>query len=86
MLEAHGLTDWFSALHIFPGGFARRAWVSHQYDRIFERDGPGRRERAASDVARKDKSRVKTKRGALRDTSVPVPAVETPTAHRLRCR
>ena len=80
VLEAHGLTDWFSALHIFPGGFARRAWVSHQYDRIFERDGPGRRERAASDVARKDKSRVKIKRGALRDTSVPVPAVETPTA------
>ena len=78
VLEAHGLTDWFSALHIFPGGFARRAWVSHQYDRIFERDGPGRRERAASDAARKDKSRVKTKRGVLRDTSVPVPAVETP--------
>ena len=80
VLEAHGLTDWFSALHIFPGGFARRAWVSHQYDRIFERDGAGRRERAASDAARKDKSRVKTRRGALRDTSVPAPAAETPAA------
>jgi len=80
VLEAHGLTDWFSALHIFPGGFARRAWVSHQYDRIFERDGAGRRERATSDAARKDKSRVKTRRGALRDTSMPVPAAETPAA------
>jgi superfamily II DNA or RNA helicase len=80
VLEAHGLTDWFSALHIFPGGFARRAWVCHQYDRIFERDGAGRRERAASDAARKDKSRVETRRGALRDKSVPVPAAETPAA------
>jgi superfamily II DNA or RNA helicase len=85
VLEAHGLTDWFSALHIFPGGLARRAWVSHQYDRIFERDGPSRRERAraTSDAARKDKNRVKTKGVALRDTSVPVPAAEpaaTPTA------
>ncbi len=75
-----GLRIGFNALCIFPGGFGRRAWLSQQYDRIFERDGAGRRERAASDAARKDKSRVKTRRGALRDTSVPVPAAETPAA------
>jgi hypothetical protein len=48
VLEAHGLTDWFNALYIFPGGFGRRAWLSQQYDRIFERDKAGRRKRACS--------------------------------------
>jgi superfamily II DNA or RNA helicase len=79
-LEAHGLTDWFNALYIFPGGFARRTWLSHLYDRIFERDGVGRRKRAASDAARKAKSPVKPRPGAPRGRSAPVPAAETPSA------
>jgi SNF2 family DNA or RNA helicase len=78
LLEAHGLTDWFNALYIFPGGFGRRAWLCHQYDRIFERDKAGRRKRAASDAARKAKSPAKTRPGAPRTKSVPVPATETP--------
>ena len=80
VLEGHGLTDWFNALYIFPGGFGRRAWLSQQYDRIFERDKAGRRKRAASDAARKAKSPVKTRPGAPRTKSVPVPATETPAA------
>lgn len=79
-LEAHGLTDWFNALYIFPGGFARRTWLSHLYDRIFERDGVGRRKRAASNAARKAKSPVKPRPGSPRDRSAPVPAAETPSA------
>jgi hypothetical protein len=55
VLEAYGLTDGFNALCIFPGGFGRRAWLSQQYDRIFERDKAGRRKRAASEVASKGK-------------------------------
>ena len=80
VLEGHGLTDWFNALYIFPGGFGRRAWLSQQYDRIFERDKAGRRKRAASDTARKAKSPAKTRPGAPRTKSVPVPATETPAA------
>jgi superfamily II DNA or RNA helicase len=79
-LKAHGLTDWFNALYIFPGGFARRTWLSHLYDRIFERDRVGRRKRAAFDAARKAKSPVKARPGAPRDRSAPVTAAETPSA------
>ena len=64
----------------FPAALRGGHGSRHQYDRIFERDRAGRRERAASDAARKDKSRVETRRGALRDTSEPVPAAETAAA------
>ena len=83
VLEAHGLTDLFNALGIFPGGFGRRAWLSHQYDRIFERDGAGWRKRAASDARKAKsplKSPVKARPGVRRDTSVQVSAAETPPA------
>ena len=96
VLETYGLTDCFSALHVFPGGFARRAWLSHLYDRIFERDGAGRRKREASDAARKAKSPARirprirrknpaknpleTRLSAPRDTSVGASAAETPAA------
>jgi superfamily II DNA or RNA helicase len=78
VLEAHELTDRFNALHMFPGGFGRRAWLSHQYDRIFEHDKAGGRKRAASDPARKAKSPLKTRPGAPRGKSVPLTAAETP--------
>ena len=80
MLEAYGLTDGFNALCIFPGGFGRRAWLSQQYDRIFERDKAGRRKRAASEVASKGKGSVGTRQRAPRGRSVLVPAAETPAA------
>ncbi len=63
VLQAHGLTDRFNVLYIFPGGFGRRAWLSRQYDRIFERDKAGRHKRVASDAARKAKSRSWARRG-----------------------
>ena len=80
VLEAYGLTDGFNALCIFPGGFGRRAWLSQQYDRIFERDKAGRRKRAASEVASKGKGSVGTRPRAPRGKSVLVPAAETPAA------
>jgi superfamily II DNA or RNA helicase len=78
VLEAHGLADWFDAMCVFPGGFRRRAWLSHQYDRIFERHRAARRKRVASDAARKARSHVKSRAGAPRDKSARVSATETP--------
>ena len=52
VLEAHGLTNPFDALQIFPGGWTRRAWLFRQHDRIFGRDKPCRR-RGASDAGRR---------------------------------
>jgi superfamily II DNA or RNA helicase len=54
-LEAHGLADWRDALQVFPGGLGRRAWLFHQYNRIFVRGGSGPGQRARSDVPRKAK-------------------------------
>ena len=42
VLEAHGLTNPFNALQVFPGGWMRRAWLFRQHDRIFGRDKPVR--------------------------------------------
>ena len=64
VLEAHTLTSLFNALSVFPGGLARQAWLSQQYDRIFERDKAPRHKRA---VARKVKFPVKAKRSAAPD-------------------
>src|SRR6266568_7896323 len=47
VLEAHGLANRFGALQYFPGGWTRRAWLFRQHDRIFGRDKPVRRKRAA---------------------------------------
>jgi superfamily II DNA or RNA helicase len=69
LLEAHGLTDWFNALRVFPGGFERRAWLSRQYARIFELDKTASRKRLGSGPVRKAKSAAK-----------PRPAAETPVA------
>jgi superfamily II DNA or RNA helicase len=79
VLEAHGLTSRFDTLHIFPGGWARRAWLFRQHDRIFERDKAGRRKRAASDAARSGvRSPVKIKPSERQNKSAPVSVAETP--------
>jgi superfamily II DNA or RNA helicase len=83
VLEAHGLTDLFHAQYIFLGGFGRRAWLSHQYDRIFERDGARRRKRAGPDARQAKSTRktpVKTKPGARREPSAQASAAETTAA------
>jgi hypothetical protein len=49
VLEAHGLANRFDALQNFPGGWTRREWLFRQHDRIFGRDKPARRKRAAAD-------------------------------------
>jgi superfamily II DNA or RNA helicase len=73
LLEAHGLTDRFNALRVFPGGFERRAWLFLQYARIFELDRTAPRKRLASGPVRKAKSPAKR-------PAKPRPAVETPVA------
>jgi superfamily II DNA or RNA helicase len=71
LLQAHGLTDWFKALNIFPGGFERRAWLSSQYARIFAADKTARTNRSASAPLRTPKSPVKRKAGLRRDPIMP---------------
>ncbi len=69
----------FDALQNFPGGWTRREWLFRQHDRIFGRDKPARRKRAASDPEwRPVPSAVKIKPTGPRDKSAPAPAVETP--------
>jgi superfamily II DNA or RNA helicase len=81
MLDAHGLTSRFDILHIFPGGWGRRAWLYRQHDRIFGREKPGRHKRTASDAARRGaQSPVKIKLPERQTKSAPVAATETPAA------
>jgi superfamily II DNA or RNA helicase len=80
LLEAHGLTDWFNALHVFPGGFERRAWLSRQYARILEPGKPVRSRRLAAGPVPKAKSPVKprlpTERSVAPTTPPPLPLIE----------
>jgi superfamily II DNA or RNA helicase len=78
LLEAYRLTDWFNALHVFPGGFERREWLSRQYARIFERDKTARSKRLAPSPVRRAKSPVKTQPAAPRGTIVPAMGGERP--------
>jgi superfamily II DNA or RNA helicase len=81
VLEAHGLANRFDALQNFPGGWIRREWLFRQHDRIFGRDKPARRKRAAPDAeCRPVPGAVKIKPSEPRDKIAPVPAVETPCA------
>jgi hypothetical protein len=74
VLEAHTLTSPFNALSVFPGGLARQAWLSQQYDRIFDRDKAPWHKRA---VARKVKFPVKAKRSAAPDKRLRAHQAET---------
>jgi superfamily II DNA or RNA helicase len=69
LLQAHGLTDSFDALRVFPGGFGRRTWLAGQYARIFERDKPARGKRPAAAPARK-----------IKPPAEPKPAADAPAA------
>jgi superfamily II DNA or RNA helicase len=55
LLEARGFTSSFGALQNFPGGFARRAWLFRQLDRILKPDKVGRGKRARSDAERRER-------------------------------
>jgi superfamily II DNA or RNA helicase len=77
LLEAHGLTDSFNALRVFPGGFERRTWLARQYARIFERDKPARSKRLAPGPAGKAKTVAKT---LAKNPTRPKPAAEAPVA------
>ena len=78
MLEAHGLTNPFNALQVFPGGWMRRAWLLRQHDRIFGHDKPVRG-RGASDAGRRPaQDQAKIKPNKSRDKSPPAPAAEAP--------
>ena len=56
LLERHGLTNAFDALSAFPGGWQRAAWLSRQFDTIFERDtfggGPPRSQARGKSAAK----------------------------------
>jgi len=80
LLEANGLTGLFDALCNFPGGFARRAWLRRQYDRIFERDRASRGKRAAADAPRKAKALDKVGPIAAREKPTPAAAAQAPAA------
>jgi len=73
LLEAHGLTDWFNALHVFPGGFERRAWLSRQYARIFEPGKTVRSRRLAPGPVPKAKSPVKPRPPTERPVGPTIP-------------
>jgi superfamily II DNA or RNA helicase len=75
LLEAHGLTDSFNALRVFPGGFERRTWLARQYARIFERDKPARSKRLDPGPAGKAKTVAKT---VAKNPTRPKPAAEAP--------
>ena len=78
VLEAHGLTNPFNALQVFPGGWMRRAWLLRQHDRIFGHDKPVRG-RGASDAGRRPaQDQAKIKPNKSRDKSPPAAAAEAP--------
>jgi superfamily II DNA or RNA helicase len=77
LLEAHGLTDSFNALRVFPGGFERRTWLARQYARIFEHDKPARSKRLAPGPAGKAKTLAKT---LAKNPTRPKPVAEAPVA------
>jgi superfamily II DNA or RNA helicase len=52
VIERHGLTDQFTALYAFPGGWERREWLNKRLANIFGRDGTSARKRAASPAGR----------------------------------
>jgi superfamily II DNA or RNA helicase len=78
VLEAHGLSSLFDGLCNFSGGPGRRAWLSREYDRIFERGRASPRKRAAADVPLKVKAPNKAKSSAAREERAPVAAAQVP--------
>jgi superfamily II DNA or RNA helicase len=78
VLEANRLSSLFAGLRNFPGGPGRQAWLSREYDRIFERSRPSRRQRAAADVPLKAKALNKVEPSAAREERAPVAAAPAP--------
>jgi hypothetical protein len=79
VLEANGLSSLFAGLRNFPGGPGRQAWLSREYDRIFERGTASSRKRTAAEVPLKFKALNKAKQSAARQERAPVGAVQTST-------
>lgn len=63
LLVRHNMTSAFDALRAFPGGYARMAWLSQQFDAIFEYNTHGavRRKRASAHSKPAPKAKPKTK-------------------------
>ncbi len=80
VLEANSLASPFDGLRNFPGGPRRLAWLSREYDRIFERGKASPRKRAAADVPPKVKAPNKAKPSAVREERAPVAALQAPPA------
>jgi superfamily II DNA or RNA helicase len=80
VLEANSLSSPFDGLRNFPGGPRRLAWLSREYDRIFERGKASPRKRAAADVPLKVKAPNKAKPSAVREERAPVAALQAPPA------
>jgi superfamily II DNA or RNA helicase len=78
VLEANRLSSLFDGLRNFPGGPGRQAWLSREYDRIFERGRASRRKRAAADVPLTIKALNKSKPSTAREERVPVDAAQLP--------
>jgi superfamily II DNA or RNA helicase len=78
VLEANRLSSLFDGLRNFPGGPRRLAWLSREYDRIFERGKASPRKRAAAEVPLKVKALNKAKPSAAREERAPVAAAQAP--------
>jgi superfamily II DNA or RNA helicase len=83
LLQAQQLTNRLDALQYFPGGWTRRAWLFAQYNRIFEGDIVGRRQRTASGTGgsrvQQTKPRKPQDRSRLvRDARAALPAPPAP--------
>src|SRR5215831_12410341 len=78
VLEANRLSSLFDGLCNFPGGPVRQAWLSREYDRIFERRKASRRKREAAVVPLKVKALNKAQPSAAREERAPVAAAQAP--------
>lgn len=76
VLEANRLSSLFDGIRSFPGGPRRHAWLSREYDRIFERGRASRRKPAAVDIPLKVKALNKTKPSAAREERAPAAAAQ----------
>jgi superfamily II DNA or RNA helicase len=78
LLEAHGLTDRFSALQNFPAGWMRRDWLFQQHDRIVGRAKAGRRKAAVATRGRTARAAAGKRSDSPATTAAP--AREPPAA------
>ena len=86
LLERHDMTNAFDALRAFPGGWERAAWLSRQFDAIFENDafgagwprGSSDHGKARAKPALKTKAKTAARSGKTPPPPAPVAATPAP--------